>query len=289
MENNITGQTCLAGLLASPSRHSISPLIHNTAFHALGIDAVYLAFEVNQSGLKGAIDSIRSLNLLGVNLSMPNKQLACQLVDELSEVAKLVGAINTIVHQNGQLIGYNTDGIGFMQSLAEKSISIQGKKMTMLGSGGAATAIVAEAALDGVREISVFKRKNKTFDSVKQQFKKIKEKTSCQIQLYDLADKERLEAEITSSRILVNGTPLGMTPYEKSCPLEDTTILRKELVVADLIYNPRETILIREAKKQGCTTMNGLGMLLYQAAVAFKLWTGQEMPIEKIKKTLEKI
>lgn len=289
MENHITGQTRLSGLFASPSQHSISPLIHNTAFQALGIDAVYLAFEVNQSGLKEAIASIRTLNLLGVNLSMPNKQLACQLVDELSEVAALVGAINTIVPHNGQLIGYNTDGLGFMQSLAAKTISIQGKKMTMLGSGGAATAIIAQAAIDGVKEISVFKRKNQAFDSVKHQLKKIQEKTTCQIELYDLADKKRLEAEITSSALLVNGTPLGMTPYEESCPLEDTAMLRKELVVADLIYSPRETILIRKAKKQGCVTMNGLGMLLYQAAAAFKLWTGQEMPTEKVEKILEKI
>lgn len=150
----ITGHTRLAGLYAKPARHSISPMMHNAAFIEKGIDARYLAFDVEPEDLKTSVEAIRTLQLLGVNLSMPHKMAAVPLMDELSEAAQLIGAINTIVHHEGKLIGHNTDGIGFMASLTDAGISIIGKEITLMGAGGAATAIISQAALDGVKKFT---------------------------------------------------------------------------------------------------------------------------------------
>ncbi len=279
----ISGHTRLVGLFATPIRHSVSPLIHNTAFQKLDIDAVYLAFEVGKMELPQAIEAIKTLGMLGANLSMPNKQLGYELVDERSKAAELIGAINTIVNHNGKLIGHITDGTGYMRSLLEKNIDIIGKKITLLGAGGAATAILTQAALDGVQEISVFNLNDNYFSSITEKLQAIQAATGCKLQLFDLADEERLKREVSTSALLANATGVGMKPLEGQCPIKDLSILREDLVVTDVIYTPRETELLRQAKKRGCQTMNGLGMLLYQGAAAFELWTGQKMPVEQVK------
>ncbi|WP_321383763.1 shikimate dehydrogenase [uncultured Enterococcus sp.] len=287
MENTITGHTRLIGLFADPIRHSVSPMIQNTALQALDIDAVYLAFELGEERFSQAIDSIRTLDMLGANLSMPHKMAAVPMMDELSEAAKLVGAINTIVNKNGKLIGYTTDGTGFMRSLQDQEIDIIGKKMTIIGAGGAATAIIVQAALDGVKEIAVYNRKDEFFEKVKAKLAYIEESTDCKIHLHDLAEKEELAKDTLDSSLLVNATGVGMKPNLDASPVEDFSILRAELPVYDVIYTPRETKLLKEAKARGAKTMNGLGMLLYQGAAAFELWTGKEMPDEKIKPIIE--
>ncbi|MBL1230824.1 shikimate dehydrogenase [Enterococcus sp. BWB1-3] len=287
MENKITGHTRLVGLYATPIRHSVSPMIQNTAFQALGIDAVYLAFELGTDRLPQVIDSIRNLDMLGANLSMPNKMAAVPLMDDLSEAAKLVGAINTIVNVNGKLTGHITDGTGFMRSLKDMDIDIIGRKMTLIGAGGAATAIIVQAALDGVKEIAVYNRRDEFFEKVKEKLTYIKQQTGCNIHLHDLENESELAADVKDSTLLVNATGVGMKPDLEAAPISDFSIITKDLAVFDVIYTPRETRLLKEAKARGAKTANGLGMLLYQGAAAFELWTGKEMPIETVKSIIE--
>lgn len=287
MENKITGHTKLTALFATPISHSISPMIQNTAFQALNMDAVYLAFEVGTEGLEQAIASIRNLDMLGANLSMPNKILAIDFMDELSEAARLIGAVNTITNVQGKLTGHNTDGIGFMRSLEDMEVSIVGKKITIIGAGGAATAIIVQAALDGVKEITVYNRKDEFYEKIKEKLGFISENTECVISLNDLADEEHLAKDVAESTLLLNATGVGMKPLENQTPIQDFSIIRPDLAVCDVIYTPKETEFLKQARLRGAKTNNGLGMLLYQGAAAFKKWTGQEMPIELIKPIIE--
>ncbi|MBP2099689.1 shikimate dehydrogenase [Enterococcus rivorum] len=289
MENKITGHTRLAALFATPIRHSVSPMIHNTAFQTLGIDAVYLAFEVGNGGLRAAVESIRNLEMMGANLSMPNKIQAVDYMDELSEAARLIGAINTITNENGKLTGHNTDGIGFMRSLEDIEVTPLGKKMTILGAGGAGTAITVQAALDGVEEIAIFNRKEQFFPKLQEKIARIAKSTGCKIKLHDLADTEQLALDVAESEVLLNATGVGMKPLENQAPIQNFSIIRPNMAVCDVIYTPRETKFLKEARLRGAKTNNGLGMLLYQGAAAFEKWTGQEMPIDKIKPIIESI
>lgn len=282
----ITGYTKLAAVVASPIKHSISPLIQNTAFNARGVDAVYLAFEVGPDKLADVFESIRHLEMLGVNLSMPNKQRGFELVDEASEVATLLGSINTVVNQEGRLIGHSTDGVGFVASLAEEGVTLRNKKITILGAGGAALAIVAQVAFDGVSEINVFARNLEAKEEVKSQLENISVKTNCPLHFLPLEEEELLKQEIYYSDILVNATNVGMTPQETGNLIPDKSWLRAELVVADIIYEPRQTALLKMAASQGCLCINGLGMLLHQGAAAFELWTGQTMPLKEVRQAL---
>lgn len=287
MGNTITGHTRLAALFATPIRHSVSPMMHNTAFQELGIDAVYLAFEVGNEGLPQAIESMRNLEMIGANLSMPNKQLAMDYVDEISEAAQMIGAINTITNEDGKLIGHNTDGIGFMRSLADAEVDVIGQKLTIIGAGGAATAIIVQAALDGVKEIAVYNRKDDYYEAIQKTLAMIAERTGCLIQLHDLQDEASLQVDVAASVLLVNATGIGMKPMDDLTPIQDFSVIRPDLAVYDVIYNPRETKFLRLARERGAKTHNGLGMLLYQGAAAFEKWTGQEMPIEIIKPIVE--
>lgn len=279
----ITGSTQLAAVMATPIKHSISPLIHNTAFKSLGIDAVYLAFEVGPEELANAFLSIRSFDMLGVNLSMPNKQRAFELVDERSPVAELLGSVNTVVNRQGRLIGHSTDGEGFVASLAEAGVTVLAKHLAVLGSGGAALAIIAQTALDGAKEISVFARNLSDKTDVTEKLAKISEMTNCQIRFLPLEDLAKILAE---TDILVNATSVGMRPNEAGNLVQDGRWLKSTLVVADIVYEPLETQLLKLARKQGCHTINGLGMLVHQAAAAFELWTGQKMPLAVVKKAI---
>ncbi|MBQ2425130.1 MAG: shikimate dehydrogenase [Lachnospiraceae bacterium] len=286
MSNQITGHTGLMCLLGSPCRHSISPMMHNKAFEALGLDYRYLAFEVNETTLKTAVEGLKALGARGFNLTMPCKNQMVSLCDELSPAAKLIGAVNTVVNNNGILIGHNTDGIGYMQSVKDAGFDIIGKKMTLLGAGGAATAILVQAALDGVSEISVFLRKTSRFyERAEITAKALMEETNCKIKLCDFNDPELLRHELADSAILVNGTSIGMAPDVDACPIPSADLLPDEIIVSDIIYNPKETKLLAMAREKGLPYFNGTYMLLYQGAEAFRLWTGCEMPIELIKQT----
>lgn len=287
MAERITGHTELIGLMAYPIRHSSSPAMHNEAFAYLGLDYAYLAFEVDNDTLEDAVKGLRALKLVGSNVSMPNKTVVGQYLDKLSPAAELCGAVNTIVNENGVLTGHITDGIGYMKALKDNDIDVIGKKMTIVGSGGAATAIEVQAALDGVAEMSIFNIKDKFWANAEETVKKINEKTECKVALFDLADLDKLKAEIEDSYLFANATGMGMKPLEGQTYIPDKSFFRPDLIVTDVVYSPRETAMLKMAKEVGCKTMNGLGMMLFQGAAAFEMWTGKEMPIEHMKQVLD--
>lgn len=288
MAERISGKTELIGLIATPIRHSSSPKMHNEAFAKLGLDYAYLAFEVGTEQLEDTIKGFRAMNVRGSNVSMPNKTVVHKYLDKLSPAAELCGAVNTIVNDNGVLTGHITDGIGYMSALKDAGIDIIGKKMTIVGAGGAATAIQVQAALDGVAEISIFNRKDEFYSNAEQTVKKLRKKTNCIVNLYDLDDLDKLKEEISTSVILTNATGVGMKPLEGKTYIPDKSFLREDLIVSDIVYAPRETELLKMAKEVGCKkTMNGLGMMLFQGAAAFEMWTGKQMPIEYMKEILD--
>lgn len=286
MAERITGHTELIGLFAYPIRHSGSPAMHNEAFAYLGLDYAYLAFEVDNDTLEDAIKGLRALKMVGANISMPNKIKVCEYMDKLSLAAELCGAVNTIVNENGVLTGHITDGTGYMRALKDSGIDVIGKKMTMVGSGGAASAILVQAALDGVAEISLFNIRDKFWGNAEAMADKINGKTNCRVTLYDLADLDKLKAEIADSYLFANATGVGMKPMEGQTYIPDMSYFRPDLIVTDVIYSPAKTRLLEMAEEAGCKTMNGMGMLLFQGAAAFELWTGREMPIAHMKEVL---
>ena len=287
MAERITGHTELIGLMAYPIRHSSSPAMQNEAFAKLGLDYAYLAFEVDNDTLEDAIKGLRALRMRGSNVSMPNKTVVHKYLDKLSPAAEMCGAVNTIVNDDGVLTGHITDGIGYMAALKDDDIDVIGKKMTIVGAGGAATAIEIQAALDGVAEMSIFNVKDKFWANAEDTVRKINEKTNCKATLYDLADLDKLKEEIADSYLFANATGMGMKPLEGKTYIPDKSFFRPDLIVTDVVYFPRETEMLRMAKEVGCKTMNGLGMMLFQGSAAFELWTGQPMPIEYMKDILD--
>ena len=287
MAERISGHTELIGLIATPIRHSSSPKMHNEAFAKLELDYAYLAFEVGNEELEDTVKGLRAMKVRGCNVSMPNKTVIHKYLDNLSPAARMCGAVNTVVNDNGVLTGHITDGIGYMTSLKDAGIDVIGKKMTIVGAGGAATAIQIQAALDGVAEISIFNRKDAFFARAEETVRQINENTNCKASLYDLEDLDKLKEEISDSYLFTNATGMGMKPLEGQTYIPDASFLRPDLYVSDVVYAPRETALLKMAREVGCKTINGLGMMLFQGAAAFKMWTGEEMPIEYMKEILD--
>ena len=283
MTSTITGTTRLTAVLGSPIQHSISPQMHNEAFRILNLDYAYLAFDIDTNTLPAAVEALKTLHARGYNLTMPNKNLMCNLCDHLSPAARIIGAVNTVVDDNGILTGHTTDGTGYMMSVKDAGFDIIGKKMTLLGAGGAATSIMVQAALDGLSEISVFCRPESRFlERTKKIISDLNEQTACRVRLFHY-DDSLLKRELSDSAILTNATSVGMTPNETDSLITDPSMFHPELVVSDIIYHPFKTQLMQIAESAGCPTFNGLYMLLYQGAEAFRLWTGVDMPVQPIK------
>lgn len=280
----IDGHTILIGLLATPIRHSMSPTMHNNAFAMLGLNYAYLAFEVGQKELPSAVQAIRTLEMRGANISMPNKQAILPLLDDLAPAAKLAGAVNTVVNDHGKLTGYTTDGIGFMQALAAENIDLRGEKMVLAGAGGAGTPIAIQAALDGVKEIVIVNRATDPQGSQAQKnVKIINEQTNAHARFVPLADQAQFKAELADATIYCDATGVGMKPLADQSLITDPSWLREDLIVYDTVYAPRTTKLMTIAQAAGVRhVFNGLGMMLYQGAEAFQLWTGQAMPVQAI-------
>ena len=278
----IDGYTRLAAVVANPIKHSISPFIHNSAFEATNTNGVYLAWEVDATELAETVANIRRYQMYGINLSMPYKEQVIPYLDQLSEEACLIGAVNTVVNREGTLIGYNTDGKGFFKSLP--SFKISGKRMVLLGAGGAAKAILAQAILDGVSQISVFVRSS-SMEKTRTYLEKLQNATGFRVDLFALEDVQELQDSITQADLLVNATSVGMDGASQ--PIPTSILLPEKLLVADVIYQPFETPFLKWARIQGNQSINGLGMLLYQAAEAFQLWTGKEMPTDQIWESLK--
>ena len=280
---NPTGSTNLICLLGSPVSHSISPAMHNTAFDALGLDFSYMAFDVSKEDLPTAVEGLKKINCCNFNLTMPLKTAIIPLLDEIDEAAELAQSVNTCVCQDGKLVGYTTDGIGFLQSMKDCGIKYTGTTITILGAGGAASSIITQAAIEGVEKINIFKRRNGSFQKVVDFADRLTKSTNCDLFVYDMEDMDILNFSLQESDILINSTNVGMGDDDRS--LVPKEFLHPSLTVCDVIYHPAETRLLKDAKACGCKTMNGKYMLLYQGAAAFKLWTGKDMPIDLIKET----
>ncbi len=284
MEKRISGKTGLLGLIGSPVGHSGSPAMYNYCFEKLGLDYAYLAFDIKVDEVEKAIEAIKTFRMRGCNVTMPCKNETVKYMDELSPAARIIGAVNTIVNEDGRLIGHITDGKGFVDNLRDHGVEIAGKKIIVCGGGGAAAAIQVQCALEGAREISVFNIKDAFFERTLQLAEKIRqEKPECIVNVYDIADIEKMREEFASSDILANATIVGMKPMDNESVVKDVTMYHPGLVVVDAVYNPKETKMLREAKAAGCTCIDGQGMLVWQGAEAFKLYTGQEMPVQEVK------
>ncbi len=282
----ITGKTTLTGLIGSPVKHSISPQMHNEAFRQLNLDYAYLAFDLADSDLETAVRGLQALGAKGFNVTMPYKVQIIKYMDELTPASQIAQACNTVISKDGKLIGHTTDGVGFMESVADAGHNIIGKKMTVLGAGGAATAICTQAALDGVSDIDIFQMKSFTeeYERALAFADRVRLHTDCNINVYDFADTDQMRKSISESAILTNATNVGMAPHEDQCPIPDASMLFPELIVCDIIYNPMKTKLYQMAESAGCQVFNGTYMLLFQGAASFECWTGKKMPVEIIRK-----
>lgn len=286
MKSTITGHTRLICLFGDPVAHSISPAMHNLSFETLGLDYVYLAFQTNIEQFDSTVATLKQIGARGFNCTMPCKRIAAERCDELSSAAKLMNSVNTVVIEDGKLIGHNTDGVGYMKAVQDAGHDIIGKQMTLLGSGGASSAILAQAALDGLTNIHIFARKGNSWDIIEKQVDMVNAQTSCKVTLNELSDETLLRKSIADSAILVNGSSVGMAPNTTGCLIPDVSYFHPELIVSDVIYNPRKTKLLEMAEASGLATFNGMYMLLYQGAEAFKIWTGQDMPVDLVKREL---
>ncbi|TLY12452.1 MAG: shikimate dehydrogenase [Nitrospirae bacterium] len=278
----INAQTRLCGVLGNPVEHSLSPAIHNAAFQKLGLNFVYLAFRIED--LAGAIRGIKALgNVRGFSVTIPHKVAVIPYLDEVETTAKHIGSVNTIVAENGKLTGYNTDASGAMRALREGGVSLKGQKVLMLGSGGAARAIAfalgADAEIAALTILGIDEKERRGL------VKDLRAKTSLQVEDGSIS-QETLRRNLKDSHILLHCTPVGMHPKvnETSVP---GSLLTPNLTVMDIVYNPLETRLLREAKEAGCRTIRGLEMFLNQAIAQFELWTGQPAPADVMRTVLE--
>ncbi len=284
MDSRINGHTKLFCLIGSPVGHSGSPAMYNYSFERTGIDAAYLAFDIPLEKLDAGVAALKALGVGGFNVTMPDKTAVTKLLDDISPAARLIGACNTVtVGPEGKLTGHNTDGIGFVRNLAEHGVSVRGQRMVLLGAGGAATAIAVQAALDGAAEIHIFNRKDEFYPNAQLTVGKLTEAVpGCKASAQPLENSDALAAAVKGCDILVNATKVGMKPLDGQS-LIPVELLRRDLVVADTVYNPRETRLILDAQKAGCkAAVGGIGMLLWQGVEAFRLFTGKDMPAQEV-------
>lgn len=282
-DTRISGSTRLVGLIGSPVTYSGSPAVHNAVFEKMGYDFAFVPFNVEPENLEAAVRGMEALGFLGYNVSAPYKGAIVPYLHEISRVAEIVGAVNTVVIQNGRSLGDNADGAAFMRNLVLNGINVRGKKITVLGAGGAASAIAVQAALDGAAEIDVFNRQEAYQQSGYDLIDRLHAYSECAISLYALSDEEQLRASLAESALVVNATNVGY-PDDPGCLLT-ADLLRPELIVADLVYNPRETELIKLARSCGCKTVDGAGPFVQQAAIAERLWLGREMPVDFVMET----
>lgn len=281
----IKGSTKVVGLIGEPVEHSFSPPMHNEAFKTLGLDYVYVPFNVSPNNLKSAIEGANSLNIQGLNVTIPHKINVINYLNELDPIAELIGAVNTIDFKN--IKGYNTDGIGCIRAIEEVT-KIKDKNIVVAGAGGAARAIVFYLAKYGAEEVNILNRNLKKAENLANDLL-----ASNLISNVNSSDISEISKFISDADILIDTTPIGMHPNVSDEPIVKAADIHEELVVNDIVYNPNETVLLKEAIKANAKVVYGIKMLLYQGAESFKIWTGREAPIDvmeaKLKETLNVI
>lgn len=277
----ITGKTNVVGVIGDPVEHSLSPPMHNAAFKHLKMDYVYVPYHVKKNGLSDAIAGAKSLNIKGLNVTIPHKTEVIKYLDSLDKSAELIGAVNTIKFKEWHAKGYNTDGIGAVRAIEEVS-SVKDKKVVILGAGGAARAISFQIIMDGAESIVIA---NRTLDNAVQLQEDLVEKLNADVRSIDLGEK--LESELSNADILINTTPIGMYPHVNQEPLVKAELMHEDLVVKDCVYNPLQTGLIKEAEKCNAKIVSGLKMLIYQGMESFRIWTGITPPLKVFESALK--
>jgi shikimate dehydrogenase len=279
---DINAHTQFCGVIGNPIEHSLSPAIHNAAFQKLGLNFVYLAFRVNAIG--DAIKGFRALgNFRGASVTIPHKVTSVPFLDSIAPTARDIGAINTIVATDGILTGYNTDATGALRALREGSVALEGQKVVMLGSGGAARAIAfALGAEAGINHLTILGIDDQERSALARD---LQSKTAMVVHESCL-DESTLQKVLPDTQVLIHCTPTGLSPnvHETSVP---AILLHAGLIVMDIVYNPRDTQLLKDAKAAGCHTIPGLEMFLHQAAAQFELWTNQTAPVDVMRSVLE--
>jgi len=277
----ITGTTKIIGVFGYPVKHSLSPVFQNAAFEYLGLDYIYIPVEVSPENLGKAIEGIKALNFVGVNLTIPHKKAVIQYIDEIDEEARIIESVNTLVNKDGWLKGYSTDGYGFIRSLKEeKGIDISGKNVFILGAGGSAYAITGASIKEGVSKIYICNRTGEKAELLKNTLSKRLQFQNILVVPFEERNDKKYWKDID---LIVNTTSVGMKEGESSL-IDEKNIVSVRLVY-DLVYN-RKTELIQLAEKNGIPHMDGLLMLIYQGAVSFELWTGMKAPIEIMKRSI---
>ncbi len=269
--------TLLAGIFGYPIRHSISPAMHNAAFARLGIDAVYSAWETTPDGLAAGVASLRNEDYLGANVTVPHKQAVMEHLDDIDDLATRIGAVNTIVNQEGQLLGSNTDALGFINSLRiEAGVSAAGLEVVLIGAGGAARAAAYALADERVSALAIANRTVERAESLANEIAG----TGILASAFGLDDPDFLSA-CERADLIVNSTSVGMLhgPAEDISPIP-AEVISPECVIYDMVYNPPKTPLLMDAERLGAKCVGGLPMLVYQGAAAWSRWTGQEAPVD---------
>ncbi|MEC0127880.1 shikimate dehydrogenase [Paenibacillus pabuli] len=270
----------LLGVMGDPIAHSKSPAMHNAALQAAGVNGMYMPLHVRPEQLESAIRGIVALGYRGVNVTIPHKEQVMPYLDVIDESARLIGAVNTIVNEEGKLTGYNTDGIGYVRSLKEEAVpELAGKRIAVLGAGGAARGVIYALALEKPERISIL---NRTADRAVALASDLRAHG-----LGDITGSGMAEAAVilAAADIVINTTAAGMHPHVDDV-LVDPALIRAGAAVSDLIYNPLETRLLRESRERGCTVHGGLGMFIYQGAVAFEHWLGIPAPVETMRRAV---
>ncbi len=280
----ISGKTRLCGIIGDPIEHTMSPVMHNAAFRQVGVDYLYVPFKVRQGELAKAIDGVRALNIRGLNVTIPHKVAVIRFLDKLDHLANKIGAVNTIVNEDGVLTGYNTDGAGFLQALLERGIEPEGKNIVILGAGGASRAISFSLADRGGNLVIL--NRLLELNWAKDLARKISRFFSKEVKALEL-NRENLARVPDKADIVVNATSVGMTPDIDETPVT-SDLLKPDLTVFDIVYNPIKTRLLREAEVAGTKTISGLDMLVWQGALAFEKWTGLKAPIELMREEATK-
>ena len=285
MRDSFFANTELIGLIGHPIKHSYSPFIQNFALEAMGVDGVYLPFDVVAENLKNAVTSVLALGLKGLNVTLPHKEKIIKYLDELSEEASIIGAVNTVVNDHGKLIGYNTDANGIIETLLPFKDKITGTKVTVIGAGGSARAVIYTLLrYFKPEEINIINRTQQRADTLMNYFS-LKMRYD-PFHTFELFPPDNVEV-LSSSRLIINSTTIGMYPDVEDTITDLDDSFNEDQIVFDLIYNPKKTKLLQMAQEQGAKVVGGMTMLISQAAKSFKLWTDVEMPVSEITKKLE--
>jgi shikimate dehydrogenase len=274
-----SGKTQLYCVIGDPIEHSLSPTIQNAAFQEKNLDSIFLAFKVAEANVKNALIGMRALGIRGMNVTMPNKNAVIAHLDDMDDTAKFLGSVNTISNENGKLKGFSTDGIGALNALQKNGISLTGKTLVIFGAGGAAKAITDVLAKE-VEEIVILNRTpERTFPLIKELEQKYNKKIT-----NGPLTKDSIEKNLKKADILINATSVGMHPNSEESLVVNPELLRSSLTVMDIVYNPLETKLAKDAKAAGAKVISGLEMLIFQGAASFEIWTGRAAPVEVMRK-----